>query len=310
LSNKALNARRELTPRGIITSFAECTKSRLQVIIIYTFPAFINLLIVTKSFPNIYEALKLFLAVSFSSLAVYFYNDIEDLENDLRNKMLGNPIPASRPLGSGKTTKNMMLAFVIISAIIGLVSAILINVQVFTSQIIYLILGYLYSTEPIKLKKRFMFKQLTVGLGVSFSGLSGALTGGAILPINLLWIVTTIMITLSGVGLGDIRDMRGDREMGYKTLPIVLGPLNTVRFSIATSIAIILSSYVGYLRLNVNLAYPILMTIIMSAWVYTAYPLIKNWQDSVYVDEVMFKKMIPIIATIFHTVPLIGVLYV
>ena len=294
--------------REMVESFAVCIKSRIEIIMIYTFPAFVNLLIVTKSIPNIIEALNLFIAVTFSAFAIYFYNDITDLQNDLRNKKLGNPVPASRPLGSGKIKKNRMLAFAIISAIIGLAAALLINIQVLLSQITYLILGILYSTEPIRLKKRLWLKQLGIGTGVTLSGFSGALTGGAILPINLLWAALTILMTLQGVGLADFRDMRGDREMGFRTVPIVFGPQFTVRFAIVTSVAMILSSYVGYLRLDVNLAYPILMTIIMSAWMIMSYPLIKKWQDSIYVDKVMFKRLIPIVVSFYHLAPLMGVL--
>ena len=221
----------------------------------------------------------------------------------------GNPVPANRPLGRGTVSKDRMLKYVFTSAFIGLASALVLNAGVFISEVIYLVLGFLYSAEPFRLKRRLMWKQLTVGLGLSLSGFSGAITAGGILPINIFWSITCILITLSGVGLGDIRDMRGDGELGYRTLPVVLGPKFTVRFTIVTSIAIILASFVGYYQLDVNLALPILMTIIMSAWMIGSYPLLKRWNDPVYVDKIVFKRLIPIMATLFHFVPLVGVFF-
>lgn len=299
---------RESTRNGV-SSFLESARSRVEVIVIYTLPAFINFLMVKKTLPNIFEAIMLFVAVSFTAFSVYFFNDIMDYDHDLKNRELGNPVPADRPLGNGTVSKDQMLKYVFVSAFIGLASALLLDVGVFISEVIYLFLGFLYSAEPLRLKRRLMWKNFIIGLGISFSGFSGALTAGGILPINIFWSITCIMITLGGVGLHDLRDMRGDGELGERTVPIVLGPKFTIRLTMVTSMAIILASFVGYYQLDVNLAFPILMTIIMSAWIIQSYPLFKRWNDPIYVDKVVMGRLVRIMLTLTHLVPLIGVYF-
>jgi len=297
-----------LSLKKYLGSYISCAKSRIFVVFAYAWPSFANLLIASNGFINIRETFLLVVSVSFAAFAIYFYNDIMDLVDDLKNKEFGNPIPASRPLGSGKVTKGLLGAFSITSAIIGVVAALMINIQVCFFQLLYLLLGIFYSTEPFRLKKRFLFKQLTIALGSITSNIVGALTGGMITTANLYLITINAFTSIGITSLNDLRDVQGDRRMAVKTFPVILGPSITIRLAIVMFTVTAASTILGYQRIGFNLASPILVSMIMLGWIYAIYPLLKNWQDPNLVNLIMFKKVLPGFV-VLQIIPFIGILH-
>jgi len=72
-------------------------------------------------------------------------------------------------------------------------------------------------------------------------------------------------------------------------------------------IAVILAGLVGYYGVGFNVALPVLTTISMGAWIFTVYPIMKRWEDTVYVEKIVFKRVIP--SNLFiQIIPLIGLL--
>lgn len=280
--------------KELIISFAQCMKSRKEVILIYTWPALIGILIASKGNPPFVETLKLILAITFVGYSVYFYNDMVDMEEDIKNRELGNPTPAGRPLGSGKISKNRMMKYAIFSGIFGITVAALINIQVLIIQLSAIVLGIIYSTEPIRLKKRFIIKQLTVAAGVIMENFSGGLTLGVInIPIIYLALLNVIFIL--GINpLVDLRDVRGDKISGIRTIPVVWGPQMTVRFTLGILGAIGAANFIGYLNLGFNLAMTILVFIILASFLYVVFPLLKRWDEPVYLASLINKKIIPL----------------
>lgn len=225
----------------------------------------------------------------------------------MKNLEMGNPSHGNRPLLCGMISKNLLMKFSIISGVVGLMVAYTLNLQVFLAQVLYLFIGILYSLEPIRLKKRFFLKQLTTASGHALSVLSGALVVGVITPPILFLIAINFAISIGVNPLMDLRDIRGDREMGLSTIPVVFGPAITVRFAIATFLSIAAATVIGYASLGFNLAMPILATIVITALIFTIYPMMKRWNDPEYVNLVMFRKFVPLFL-VLQLVPVVGVL--
>lgn len=280
--------------KELIASFATCAKSRKEVLFIYTWQAFICLLIASNGVPPLLETLKLILTITFVGYSIYFYNDLKDLKSDLKNKELGNPTPAGRPLGSGKISRSMMKKFIVFSAVLGLFVSFTINVQVFILQLVYILLGIIYSTEPIKLKKRFLLKQPTIIAGMMIAHLSGGLTLGVVNNAILFLMAINALFTMGMNPLADLRDRRADSIMGVKSIPVVLGPETTVRLSLSVLFAVGASFVVGYFQLGFNMAMLILGVIIISTLIYIFIPLLKKWDDPVYLHFVLFKRGAPL----------------
>jgi geranylgeranylglycerol-phosphate geranylgeranyltransferase len=293
--------------QSIVSTYVDLVKSRVMVILIYTFPALINLLIASHLTPSVQDIVLITLCVTLISYAVYWYNDYSDAEFDRIKEGEVETDRSKRPYTSGKISRNQFLTYILLNALIGLVIAYYINPYVFIIQIGYLILGILYSTEPFRLKKRIIGKQLVVMAGVILSCISGALVYRTLLPANVYSIIINSIIYATAPTLGDIRDIQGDRAVGAKTLPVLFGPSFSVRFSISGFIAAIVAGLVGYYEVGFNIALPILTTVSMCAWIYTVYPIIERWDDSVFVEKIVFKRIIP--SNLFiQIIPLIGLL--
>jgi 4-hydroxybenzoate polyprenyltransferase len=244
-----------------------------------------------------------------TSYAAYWYNDYTDAEYDRIKEGEGETDRSKRPYTSGRITKNHFLAFIILTALAGLLIAYYINIYVFTVQLAYIFLGVIYSAEPIKLKKRIIGKQFVVMAGGVLSCLSGAMVIETVLPANMYSMVINGIIYTNGVILGDIRDIVGDRKIGARTLPVIFGPKFTVRFAIGGFVAVILAGLVGYYGVGFNVALPVLTTISMGAWIFTVYPIMRRWEDAAYVEKIVFKRVLP--SNLFiQIIPLIGLLVI
>jgi 4-hydroxybenzoate polyprenyltransferase len=292
---------------GLLGSYLSSLNSRKMVIPIYTFPAVINLLISSHLTPNITETLLLVLSVTLISYSVYWYNDYIDTYVELGTEEFKETTHSQRPLAKGLVTKNQFLEFILSTSLAGLLLAYMINIYVLALQVTFLALGYIYSTEPMRLKRRFTGKQLTIIAGCTVAGLSGALVNGTVLPQNMYSLLINSLVYLSGSSLGDVRDVSVDRKIGVRTFPVVLGPELTIRFALGIFVAVILAGFVGYIGLGFNLALPLLTTIVMAVWIFSTYPLIRRWRDSVYVEKIVWKRIVPM-NILVQVIPLVGIL--
>lgn len=298
---------RRLSFTELLKSYLSCAKNRKMVLYIYTWSSLACLMVSYGGLPPLMDALKLIVVVTFVGYSVYFFNDVIDLKDDLKNLEMGNPSHAKRPLTSGTISRSLLMKFAILSAVLGLSAALALNLQVLLAQALYLLLGIFYSLEPIRLKKRFFLKQLTTATGHALAVLSGALAVGVISPPALFLVAINFAISIGVNPLMDLRDLRGDRAMGVTTIPVVLGPTFTVRFALATFLSIAAASIIGYANLGFNTAMPVLASIVLAALIFAISPMLKRWDDPSYINLVMFKKFIPLFL-LLQLVPVVGVL--
>jgi chlorophyll synthase len=276
---------------------------------VYTLPTFWSYLIASWG-PggfSFVEVVVLVSAVSSTSLSIYFFNDLSDLEDDLTSQELGNPAQALRALGRGTVSESLFKKYILFTGLLGLLLAYSINFTVFILQVLYLILGYLYSAEPIRLKKRFLMKQATIALGTTLCIMMGALTGGAITSATLYMIIIHFIANMGINPIMDVRDIRGDRIMGIRSIPVVWGPENTIRLYFASFFVIGLATILGYSQLGLNTALPILVVLILAGWLYVSIPLLKRWDDPIFLNSLITKRIVPFYC-IIQMVTLIGVI--
>lgn len=290
-----------------LTLYLLCLRSRVIVLVAYTWPSLVCLLLAAQGIPPLIPAIKLFIAMTFVSYGVYLYNDLMDLEDDLKGREYGIIIPAERPLGRGEVSRGEMAIFTLINFIIGLSFSYMINLKVFILHVLYMTLGILYSTEPIKLKKRYFMKQLTIAIGNTLAHLSGGLTLNTLNP-AILYVTSLNFLIFFGVDpIVDLRDLEGDRIIGVKSLPVIWGPQITVRLAIAVFIVSGISTLIGYSRVGFNIAMPILFILIVTAFIYVLYPLFHKWNDPNYLDFIIHKRLAPLYLLLQIT-PVIGIL--
>jgi 4-hydroxybenzoate polyprenyltransferase len=298
-----------VTMQEIVGSYLRCTRSRTIALFGYPYPALISYFIASKSFHQgtLFEAFKLVISLSLLALGVYLLNDLLDIDDDLKNSEMGNPNQALRPFGRGEISETRMKMFVALNFISSLIVAYLINLNVFGLHVAFMILGILYSTEPVRLKKRFLLKQMTITSALLLSVLMGAYTAGGV---NTPILYMLFLQFLLGMGVGhlmDVRDMRGDIITGVKSLPVVFGPEITMRLYLATLVVMLGAGLVGYSMVGFNIAMPLLVVMIMGAWIYVSLPLLRKMDDPIMYGEFISKRAIPFLVLIQIT-PLIGVI--
>jgi len=234
------------------------------------------------------------LVLSFSSilaitLSVYIYNDLTDIEIDRLNKL-------NRPLVTGEASKNDARILVMILGVAGLTISSIINLEVFSLMLMFFVLFFLYSFPPVRLKNRFLIKDLTIAAGTFLTYLiGGAVVGSVPAPIFLMGSVG-FASALSTSIVKDFRDVKGDEIHKVKTLPIVWGPLLTIRFAIALILSVGIATVIGYYRLGFNIAFPILASCAFAAWIYVIYPLLRHYDEPSYLanSHTLIRKIAPI----------------
>lgn len=298
-----------MTIQEIAGSYLHCIRSRTLALFGYPYSALISYFIASRSFSQgtLFAAFKLVISLSLLALGVYWLNDLLDIEDDLKNNEMGNPNQALRPFGSGEISETRLKMFVAVNFISSLIVAYFINLNVFGLHVAFMILGILYSTEPVRLKKRFLQKQTTITSALLLSVLMGAYTAGGV---NTPILYMLFLQFLLGMGVGplmDVRDMRGDIIMGVKSLPVVFGPEITMRLYVATLVVMLGAGLVGYSMVGFNIAMPLLVVMIMGAWIYVSLPLLRKLDDPIMYGEFISKRAIPFFVLIQIT-PLIGVI--
>jgi len=286
----------------IIKQFILCLKSRKQVIMVYSWFSVISLFITCREFPPPILLFKLFCAMTGTSFGVYFYNDICDIEEDLARGKILDFTPASRPLSRGLISKRRLGAFSVLMVTLGLTASSLINSKVLLAQLMFLALGIVYSTKPIRLKRFFLMKQVTIAIGGAIACLSAGLAVG-IITVQLLYLTGLIVLFVAGFSpFLDINDMESDRIGMIKTIPIVWGPGFTIRLALATFTASAATTWIGFFGLGFNIVLPILGTVVLVAMAYVIYPLLGNLEDYEHMLKAIYGRVLPLFILLQFTV--------
>jgi geranylgeranylglycerol-phosphate geranylgeranyltransferase len=280
------------------------------------------------SFDN-YMSLLISIFLPISTLLIitgmYVLNDLFDADLDRINGKTNRPIP------SGKVSKRHALLFVLVTNVIGLSVPVFSNNQlgIVLASVIALI-GILYSLPKISLKDKYIIKTCAIGIAMASSLLLGAsnylhvdfgtdvgnahrLTfshmEGLMLYPAYAAIILFLMVFVTSP-LNDLGDIRGDREAGRRTIPIVIGKVNTVRLSLLITIGIAFSSWMLHANLisygesdgtglydNI-IAIPIALPLAVSGTcfliIFHLLNVLKQMEDQNYIRESVSKKSMPL----------------
>ncbi len=279
----------------VIRQFALCIKSRMKIVIMaYSWLAIVGLVITFRGLPPPLLILKLFFAVTGVAFGMYLWNDVCDFKQDIVSKEIMDQSASSRPLARGLVSKRRMGIFSALLVALGLTASALINLEVLLIQLAFIVVYVIYSTEPIRLKRIFLMKQVTVAIGGAIACLSAGLAVG-IITIQLLYLTGLYVLFLVGVNpLADLKDIESDRAGGVKTVPLVWGPGFTIRLALVTFTAAAVSTWIGFFGLGFNVALPILGTIVLLAWFYFMFPLLGHLSDLEYVVKITYSRGMPL----------------
>lgn len=149
-------------------------------------------------------------------------NQVYDLEIDRINKPY-------RPIPSGVVTREEALTFAWILYVFTLFRAALINLWFAGFILLIMLLTFIYSMPPIRLKESAWGSNFVIALARGVFGFVAAWSIFAS-PLNATpWVIGSI-ITIYLIGATttkDFTDVEGDRKFGVRTLPVIYGTRRT-----------------------------------------------------------------------------------
>jgi geranylgeranylglycerol-phosphate geranylgeranyltransferase len=223
--------------------FVYYVKARSNVYI-FAFATLISLLLGSHASALDYGiGIRVVLASYFMALATYIYNDISDFEVDNINK-------TNRPSVTGKATRRQLITIVFVLNGIALLLTSSASLYALYISVLFITLGIAYSHPKLKLKDKFPLKTVVTAAGAGLLSLLGgtaALTTtmnsnnffSSFLPVTYAALFFFSFFFILGP-LGDIGDLKGDRMVGRRTFPIVLGIRSTIVFMLSIPLTIIL----------------------------------------------------------------------
>ncbi len=142
-----------------------------------------------------------------------------------------------RPIPSGRVPGKWGLYIAGIWTVLSLAVASTLGTWVLVSAVVGLILAWAYSAPPLRLKQNGWWGNAACGF--SYEGLAWVTGAAALLGGNLPGLEILLLAGLYSVGahgimtLNDFKAIKGDREMGINSLPVLLGPDRAARAACA-----------------------------------------------------------------------------
>ncbi len=153
-------------------------------------------------------------------------NDWFDREVDAINE-------PNRPIPSGRIPGQWGLFIALAWTLLSLILATALGTWGLTATVLALLLAWAYSMPPVRLKQNGWWGN--AACGISYEGLAW-ITGSAVMAGGLMPSVESMILALLySVGahgimtLNDFKSVRGDRQMGVRSLPVQLGELKAAR---------------------------------------------------------------------------------
>ncbi|MBT8413361.1 MAG: chlorophyll synthase ChlG, partial [Boseongicola sp.] len=132
-----------------------------------------------------------------------------------------------RPIPSGRVPPNWALGYAIALSVLSLWIGSFLGPWGLGATVVAVVAAWIYSVEPIRLKRSGWWGPGLVGL--SYETLPW-FTGAAVLSVGAPSFPVVVVAVLYGIGahgimtLNDFKALEGDRVMGIKSLPVLVGP--------------------------------------------------------------------------------------
>jgi chlorophyll synthase len=142
-----------------------------------------------------------------------------------------------RPIPSGRIPGMWGLYIAGIWSVLSLLVAATLGTWVLIATVVGLILAWAYSAPPFRLKRNGWWGNAACGFSYeSLAWVTGAaaMLGGTLPPPQVLLLAVLYGIGAHGImTLNDFKAIKGDREMGINSLPVLLGPDRAARVACA-----------------------------------------------------------------------------
>jgi len=216
---------------------------------------------------NIQELFFGFIVGFFISSSALILNDYFDIESDKINS-------PTRPLPSGKVKSSDVVFLTIITTIIGLFAAYLINEIAFFVAILFWIIGFLYNW---KLKETGLLGNIMVSCSVAITFIFGGIAVGQ--PLNKVVLFFSAIVFFIDLGeeiASGAMDIEGDKKRGSRSIAIAKGKDFALRISSFLFTVVLVISFMPFFLQWLGLPYLFMIIIMDSIIIFSIVKLLKS----------------------------------
>jgi 4-hydroxybenzoate polyprenyltransferase len=172
-----------------------------------------------------------------------------------------NPTKCKRPLPSGLATEEEAMRLVYLTGVLGGMLSLFLNPISMILNLIYLIMFIIYSHPTIRLKKKFIIKELVVASGYILTTLIGGVAvAGTFQPTFVFAGIFYFFFSFMGMpAFHDITDVKEDEIYGVRTMAVVLSWRRKVQMLMFFILVIMTLTPFTYMRLGFNVILPIVV---------------------------------------------------
>ena len=292
------------TKRGFVTSLAILTRSRLEAIFIWSWNTFMACMIAGRGSPPFIPLALSVGAVGLITLSVYLYNDITDVNVDKLNSIKGD-----RPLPTGKASQKDALVIVYLSGLLGIVILLSVNVYSFLFGLMYFFLFNVYSYPKIRLKRRFLFKESIIALGIPLTSLIGiyAVSHSFVVHAFFASILFAIFTYMAQPVFTDSTDVEEDIVAGVKSLATVLSWKKRVQLLVTGWLAVIALIPLTYSMFEFNVVLPVYAVAGGLAFLCVVIPMLSEFEDAAFSKARKITYMYFILLQLFFVIGTVDV---
>jgi geranylgeranylglycerol-phosphate geranylgeranyltransferase len=232
------------------------------------------------------------------AVGMYILNDLVDVDLDKANSK-------NRPIPSGLVSKKQAWSFIILTnaAAIGMLIVTL-HLASIILVLLMIFLGIVYSTTKIALMNRFVLKNIAIASFYMLCTMLGITSGygidlainNPIVPIHTI-AMSGIMIFVCSI-INDLGDTKGDKAVGRRTVPIVLGGENTIKMLVIPLSSMPVISWMLYGAFvehdAISMMTPIAVTIVASLALLRMTNIEKVFEDMELMRK-QYKKWFPLL---------------
>ena len=227
--------------------------------------------------PDFLVLIRLTISVYFLALATYLYNDLTDYDVDAVN---------NRNTASSKRTHYLQILFYTMGFFtISLLLAFSINTQTGLGALVFLGLAVAYSHPKIHLKNMFVIKTIVTALGGFIASMMGSLATQNVSYLALTSSSIVFLIYFINGPLNDIRDLKGDKIGGRRTIPIVIGVRKSFVVIIASIVSIAAMIIMGYYFLGMNVVGVVLGLAVCGYLIFKIVKLFRSYDDKMKMNK-------------------------
>jgi len=153
--------------------------------------------------------------------------------NDWYDRDVDSINEPGRPIPSGRIPGRWGLYIAGIWTLLSLLVAATLGQWVLVSAVVGLALAWAYSAPPLRLKRNGWWGNAACGFtyeGLAWVTGAAAMLGGSLPPPTVLVLATLYSIGAHGImTLNDFKSIKGDEQMGIRSLPVQLGAMGAAR---------------------------------------------------------------------------------